>query len=72
MFMFHLNQSKACVCIRLTCDCERAQLEAAAAVRVCGDEEEVITNRKRTNIGSKLRRERTAININSFKTSHGF
>lgn len=39
----------------LTFDCERAQMEAAAGVRVCGDEEEVTANGKGTNIGSQLR-----------------
>ncbi len=46
-----------CVCLSiLTFDGECAQLEAAAGVRVCGDEEEVIANGEGGNIGGQLRK----------------
>lgn len=43
-----------CVCVHLTFDTERTQLEAAAGVGVCGDEEEVVANGKGGNVGGQL------------------
>lgn len=42
-----------------TFDAECVQLEAAAGVRVCGDEEEVVTNGKGGDVGGQLRERQT-------------
>lgn len=49
------------VCVRLhpTFDTKCAQLEAAAGVRVCGDEKEVVANGEGRDIGGQLRKKKT-------------
>lgn len=42
-------------CFCRTFEGECAQLEAAAGVRVSGDEQEIVTNGKGANVGRKLR-----------------